>query len=167
MVIVPWQAVTLVSPLPPGEVRARLEARTEPPDARGQRQTPGKFLQGTVESRLFRVRPLGRRWSAVVARGEVRDDAAGSRIRLSVRPSLAGSLFMALMLGGLVAAVLAATVLSQRGGSVPPNILVVWILPVVGWLLLVSAMRRDGARMERVLGELLQGRVVRRARASG
>jgi len=156
MVLVPWQVVTLLSPLSPSDIQARLERRTQPRGHHGARKEQGKFLEGTIESRLFRVRPLGRRWSAVMARGEFRADAGGSRIRLLVRPSLAGALFMAVLLGGAVAAVLAATVLSGRSGPVPPNIFVVWILPVVGWGLITSTMRRDGARMARVLGELLE-----------
>ncbi len=158
MVLLPWQVVTFLSPLSPGDVQARLATRTQGADLQGRKTTPGKFLEGTIQSRLFRVRPLGRRWSAIVARGRVHDAPGGSRIDLLVRPSLAGGLFMAVMLGGAFAAAAAATVLSQRKGSVPPNLLAVWILPFVGWALLTSAMRRDGARMARVLGELLEGR---------
>lgn len=159
MVLLPWQTVAFASPLPPSEVKARLEVTTQPPGHHGARAAKGKFLEGTIEAgaRRFRLRPLGRRWSSIVARGEVQADGSGSRVRLLVRPSLAGALFMAAMLGGVLGAVLAATAAAQRTGPVPPNVLIVWVLPLVAWALLTNAMRRDGARMANVLRELLEG----------
>ena len=160
MVLLPWHRVAFASPLPPSEVKARLELRTQPPGHHGARAAKGKFLEGTVDSgaRRFRLRPLGRRWSSIVARGDVQADGGGSRVRLLVLPSLAGALFMAVMLGGVLAAVFAATVTAHRKGPVPPNVLMVWILPLVAWVLLTNSMRRDGARMANVLYELLDGR---------
>lgn len=160
MVLFPWQRVAFASPLSPSEVKARLELRTQPPGNRGASAAKGKFLEGTIEAgaRRFRLRPLGRRWSAIVARGEVQADGGGSRVRLLVHPSLAGALFMAAMVGGVLAAVLATTLTAQRKGPVPPNLLTVWILPVVAWALLTNAMRRDGARMANAVRELLGAR---------
>ena len=164
MVLLPWHSIAFLSSLSPSDVQARLATRTQPAGLRGEKTAPGKFLEGTIGSRLFRVRPLGRRWSAVAARGRVQAAPGGSRVDLLVRPTLAGGLFMAVMVGGAFAAVLATMVVSGQKGPVPPNILVLWILPFVAWALLTSAMRRDGARMARVLGELLEARAPPRAR---
>lgn len=160
MVLVPWQALTLSTPVSPGEAALRLAAVTGPPRPRATRSLSDKPFEGVVQGRTFRLWRAASKSSALVIHGEILAQSGGSLVRLSVRPSLVGAVALAVWVAGALSGALAATVVSLRNGPVPPPVLATWLLPAVGWAFLTTAVRSDGAQLTHLLEVLLDARRV-------
>ncbi len=158
MILVPWNALTLSSPISPAEAVLRLAAVTAPPRSRGTRPLAEKPFEGVVRGPRFRVWRAASRTSALVIKGEILPRPGGSIVRLSVRPSLVGAVALAVWIGGALSGSLAATVVSLRQGAVPPQVLATWLLPAVGWFFLTTAVRNDGAQLTHLLEAILDAR---------
>jgi hypothetical protein len=165
MILVPWQVLTLSSPVPPGEAVLRVAAVTGQPRPRAARSLSDKPFEGVVHGRSFRLWRAASKSSALVIHGEIVAQSRGSLVRLSVRPSLVGAVALGVWLAGALCGALAATVVSLRQGPVPLPVLATWLLPAVGWVFLTTAVRNDGAQLTHLLEVLLDARRVTRGMA--
>ncbi len=158
MILVPWNALTLSSPISPAEAVLRVAAVTERPRFRGTRSLSDKPFEGIVRGPTFRVWRAASRSSALVIKGQILAHPGGSIVRLSVRPSLVGAVALAVWVGAALSGALAATVVSLRSGAVPLPVLATWLLPAVGWVFLTTAVRNDGAQLTHLLEAILDAR---------
>jgi hypothetical protein len=154
----PVHRLALLSPLPPDDLRRRLEARTEQRVlALRLKADPEKPLRGRIRGLRFKVArakadPFGDRDAGLaVAVGEIGPAPEGARIDGAIRPPLLLALVPIAVVGGFVAALLAT------GGSVrglgPAAFLALAVIAT-----LLASTRRESSRLLALLTELAQAR---------
>jgi hypothetical protein len=154
----PVQRLALVSPLPPDDLRRRLEARTE------QRvlvlrlkADPEKPLRGRIRGLRFKVAraktdPFGDRDAGLaVAVGAIGPAPEGARIDGVIRPPLFLALVPAVAIGGLILALLATR--DALRAAAPAVFALIAVLAT-----LLTSTRRESSRLLALLTELGQAR---------
>lgn len=123
----PYQRLTLHSPLAPKEARAALALQMA--DVPFFKSAGGKSFRGRFEGERFRCSRVivYRNLFLPVAQGQLVPEAQGTRVELLLRPPLFGSLFMAVWTLGILA-ILAGVALGHA--SAPGTRFWILTLPV-------------------------------------
>lgn len=159
MAFIPYQTVTLESPLPPDEFAKRLALLVEPPKMLRWPWDPSACsFEGRIEGRRFKVRRLikfQRNSFLPIIVGDIAPSHQGSTVRLVLRLHRFVAAFMVLWIGGVL---FGGTSTVVNRGVAGPEVLFFLGFAALGYLICVVPFRIEVKRALRLLAPLASPR---------